>query len=217
MGNWSSNDAPTLATDLAKFKAFVLFTDNEILKLYRRFQSLGGSLDVPISGDVFIALSEIKNNPFKYRFCRVFGEFNTNTDDIANNNTNPSSNIKITREQLLKSSQDITNIVVTFDSFLKFLSSCSYRSDLTTKTRLAFSLYDFDQDGNISVLDIECLLVLALGQTQLHTAQYKQIAHEVMSEVDIDGNGSLTELEFSRVLSRLHDFESRLTLDVEYS
>jgi len=166
--------------------------------------------DVPIGVDKFLNLSEIKHNPFRYRFAKVFGEA------PISSLVEPPQATKLTREQLLKSAQDVVDVVVPFDAFLKFLSACSYRSDLSTKTRLAFSLYDFDQDGSISTLDIECMLVLALGNTQLHTAQYKQIAHEVMSEVDIDGNGTLTELEFSGVLSRLHDFESRMTLDIEF-
>lgn len=215
-----SGPSTPLETDLSRFKALVLFTDAEITKLYRRFQRLGGDLETPIDMDKFISIPELKYNPFKYRFARVFAEVQEGHADPNSPTNNKHGAIekrqKLTREQLLTASQDLAGMVMTFDGFLKFLSAVSYRSDLTTKTRLAFSLYDFDQDGNISTLDIECMLVLALGESQLHDAQYKQIAQEVMSEVDIDGNGTLTELEFSRVLSRLQDFEARMTLDIHF-
>eukprot|EP00461_Guttulinopsis_vulgaris_P003908 UN03909 len=84
------------------------------------------------------------------------------------------------------------------------------------KTRLAFAIYDFDGDGYINVLDIECMLNVALGATALHNQQYRQIAYEVMSEVDVDNSGTLTEVEFQRVVARLQDFVTRLTVDIQF-
>lgn len=222
MGNY--NSSPELTEELSRFKTHVLFTDHEIVKLYRRFQKLGGDLNTPITMEKFLSIPEIRFNPFRFRFARVFGDFESDlgddSDAIAKLANSPRGAVspknKLTREQLLKASQDLEGMVMTFDGFLKMLSTCSYRSDLNSKSRLAFSLYDFDQDGDISTLDIECMLTIAMGESQLHPAQYSQIAQEVMSEVDIDGNGTLTELEFGRVLVRLQDFESRMTLEVEF-
>lgn len=110
--------------------------------------------------------------------------------------------------------QNIHNYTIHFDSFLKLINAFSYRSDNATKIHLAFLLYDFDEDSSISAIDIECMLHVALGDAGLHPQQYQQIASEVMDEVDIDGNRCLNEIEFSRVLARIPDISTRLTVEI---
>ena len=111
--------------------------------------------------------------------------------------------------------QDITNYTMHFDSFLKLVNAFSYRSDTNAKIHLAFLLYDFNEDSFISNVDIECMLHVALGEAALHPQQYQQISSEVMEEVDLDGNRTLNEIEFSRILGRIPDMAERLTVDID--
>lgn len=221
MGQAVSKEEEAIVEELSKLKQSVLFTDWEMRKLYARFEEMGGSLDRSITLKPLIEMPEFEHNPFKYRIARIFSEREISEADMQtpteqHRTLNTQANNSLTRDHILAQSQIIEGYTMSLDSFFKLMSAFSYRADLHMKTRLAFAIYDFDCDGYINYNDIECMLILALGHNAFQTQQFKQIAYEVMSEVDVDNSGTLTEIEFSRVVTRLADFTSRLTVDIHF-
>lgn len=60
--------------ELAQYESTTFFTKKELKMLYNRFEALGGSSNLPINGDVLISIPELRNNPFRFRICEVFGK-----------------------------------------------------------------------------------------------------------------------------------------------
>lgn len=58
---------------LENFEAHTFFTKSEIVHLYSRFESMGGSEMKPVNTDAIVQIPELKNNPFRFRICQVFG------------------------------------------------------------------------------------------------------------------------------------------------
>ncbi|XP_055329507.1 calmodulin-alpha-like [Paramacrobiotus metropolitanus] len=75
--------------------------------------------------------------------------------------------------------------------------------------RAAFTVLDKDNDGNISTKDLSALMrVLGQDPTDIQL-------HDIINEVDIDGNGSIDFSEFLRLMvrkMRLTDLDDELRI-----
>jgi len=69
----SSNKSKLTDRKLENYEAKTFFTKSEIKHLYERYESLGGSEIRPVNTDKLIEIPELKNNPFRFRICQVFG------------------------------------------------------------------------------------------------------------------------------------------------
>lgn len=71
MGN--KNTSKLNAQKLDNYEAHTFFTKSEIIHLYARFESMGGNEMKPVNTDAIVQIPELKNNPFRFRICQVFG------------------------------------------------------------------------------------------------------------------------------------------------
>lgn len=94
---------------------------------------------------------------------------------------------------------------VTFTDFVDFLSVFSEDATPSVKIFYAFLIYDFDGDEYIGRGDME-KLVDCLVSTNLSSQEKKMIVDSVFAEADIDGDESLSYVEFEHILSRCPDF-----------
>ena len=119
------------ANQLELYRDCTYFTEEEILKLYKRFCAINpGKLSLsaanvttrlPIS-EIQEGLCELRANPFRDRICEVFS-----TDGYG----------------------------LHFEDFLDMLSVLSERAPWDLKATYAFRIYDFNSDAAICQQDIE--------------------------------------------------------------
>ena len=114
---------------LEDYTQCTFFTENEILKLYKKFSSLNPEKINPLVGDGHTRLTfgevrslmELRECPFALRLCEVFS-----TDNEG----------------------------INFEDFLDMMSVFSDRAPWTLKATYAFKIFDFNNDSNINVHDI---------------------------------------------------------------
>lgn len=94
---------------------------------------------------------------------------------------------------------------LTFDDFLKMASVFSYRAPEEIKHFWAFKMFDFDNDNIIGDFDVHNAVRIVVGPS-MQDNEIKEIVEKVFSEVDLDGNKSLTIGEFAAMMRRFTDF-----------
>ncbi|KAA6396856.1 MAG: putative calcineurin regulatory subunit B [Streblomastix strix] len=81
------------------------------------------------------------------------------------------------------------------------------------KLDLAFSIYDIDGDGFVSLSDLEAVLNLMVG-TNMSEEQGKEIAQSLLTECDHDGDNALSREEFFQAMAGI-DIERHLTISLK--
>jgi len=116
---------------------------------------------------------------------------------------------------------------LTFDEFVDIFSSFSARASKEEKIKVAFRIYDFDDNGFIDPVDLEMvmntLLKLADDEDSERLSQEEKVS--IIQKVITEGDPSITEEdqqkhgwqnvgqisfhEFERIMQRVPDFESK--------
>eukprot|EP01017_Pseudomicrothorax_dubius_P041568 TRINITY_DN6661_c0_g2_i3.p1 TRINITY_DN6661_c0_g2~~TRINITY_DN6661_c0_g2_i3.p1 ORF type:complete len:170 (+),score=50.72 TRINITY_DN6661_c0_g2_i3:40-549(+) len=88
---------------------------------------------------------------------------------------------------------------VEFDKFIKALS-VYHSNDTEGKLQLLFWIYDVDEDGAISLVDLYSVLK-SLVAADLNDLQLKEIVDKTFLDADKDRDGKLNYLEFKSLLT----------------
>lgn len=132
-----------------------------------------------LSKEELLNLPELAANPFKERLLDVFS-------DNGDGNMN-------------------------FEQFLDMMSQLSSKAPLETKIDFAFKIYDFNGDGQICEKDLEQVLLFliqpAVTGTTLTSEERTQVINNVIDEMDMDDDGSISYLDFKHGMSKLNGFE----------
>lgn len=194
--------------ELEQFASSTFFTKSEISKLYNKFEALGGSLREPLEMEEMCKLAELRNNPFRYRLCEIFGHVTFKTIDVLvadpeQKRINEDGGEEVPK---VKQTREVKNVVLTFNNFLQMLNAFSPRASLQLKAYYAFKLYDFDGDRFINTEDIVRALELMVGEKKMSPEKMHAVAAAVLVEGDLDGSNRLSQTEFIRIIKRIPDF-----------
>lgn len=147
-----------------------------------------------------IAQEELANNPFSKRFCQIFSsEPPFNADGTPN-----------------EAWGDLS-----FDEYVDLYNCLSPRASREIKAKTAFRVYDFDNNGYLSIEDIKDLIVTlatpeAVGGTPascLFTpAEVDAVAERVMRDCDVDGNMRLSFTEFFKMIEKVPEFPAKFSI-----
>ncbi|CAG2166351.1 unnamed protein product [Oppiella nova] len=96
---------------------------------------------------------------------------------------------------------------MTFDDFLDMLSVFSEQAPRDVKAFYAFKIYDYDDDGIISVQDLQ-QTVIALTRNELTHEEINIICEKVLEEADNDDDRRISYMEFEHVITRAPEFLS---------
>jgi calcium and integrin-binding protein 1 len=207
--------------ELEQFASSTFFTKSEISKLYNKFEALGGSLSAPLDMEEMCKLAELRNNPFRYRMCEIFGHVTFKTIEVMvadkeQKAVDPDHEGDEPGERrMVKETREVKNVVMTFNNFLQMLNAFSPRASLQVKTYYAFKLYDFDGDRFINTEDIVRALELMVGEKKMSQEKMHQVAAAVLVEGDLDGTNRLSQTEFIRIIKRIPDFATKFQFTVE--
>jgi len=216
------NVLPHLFGSLALiYDSSVLFREDEIRRIWARFHSLNPidakSARPKLPVTTVLAMPELANNPFKYRIIRYFSksakqmEFLIPPHVPSNQNDIPAQYYTsvIQRPEMLQ------RMYFEFDDFINMFSVFSSRAMLDTKSAAAFGIYDFTEDRAIDVVDIQCVIMTALGSS-FSAQDTLHIARDIMQVADSDGNRQLDVLEFARILKRIPEFMANFQIDFDF-
>eukprot|EP00762_Andalucia_godoyi_P003472 ANDGO_04314.mRNA.1 Calcineurin subunit B len=106
---------------------------------------------------------------------------------------------------------DAQSNTMNWDQFLDLFSVLSMRADPRVKLQAAFHIFDMDNDSYISETDLVDVIRLLSGN-ELSDEEVLYCTKKAMDEADIDSSGSLSFLEFSRVASRIPDFNEKFVV-----
>lgn len=196
--------------ELAQFAASTFFTKKEINKVYQRFEEMGGSLSEPLDMRDVCKIQELRNNPFRYRMCEIFGHVSVTREKTER--------VQVGREGEAKeesSTREVKDVFMTFNNFLQMLNAFSSRASLQVKSYYAFKMYDFDNDRFINTEDIVGTLQLIVGENRMTTEKMHQVAAAVLAEGDLDGTNRLSQTEFIRIIKRIPDFITKFQFSLE--
>ncbi|XP_054159408.1 calcium and integrin-binding family member 3-like [Oppia nitens] len=96
---------------------------------------------------------------------------------------------------------------MTFDDFLDMLSVFSEQATRDVKAFYAFKIYDYDDDGIISVQDLQ-QTVTELVRNELTHEEVSIICEKVLEEADNDDDRRVSYMEFQHVITRAPEFLS---------
>ncbi|XP_073999246.1 calcium and integrin binding family member 2 [Rhodnius prolixus] len=169
---------------LEDYQDCTFFTRKEILRVYKKFLSIGEdklakksheSTSATISLASIENLAELKENPFRRRICEVFSSDGSGDQS--------------------------------FEEFLDMLSVFSEQATRDIKVYYAFKIYDFDGDNSIGSEDL-CKGVNLLSHEELSPEEVSQVCDKAIEESDLDGDGALSFIEFQHVILRSPEFFS---------
>lgn len=102
------------------------------------------------------------------------------------------------------------NQSVDFREFVKALAIFSSDCSKEEKLKFTFKIYDIDNDGFISNIDLFKTLKIMVGENLTET-QLQQIVDKTFIEADEDGDGVISYQEFSKIVES-SDFGDKLCL-----
>ena len=164
------------AEEIMELQSQYYFTQTEIRRLYKRFRKLDTTKTGGITRSEVLKIPELSMNPLAQRIISLFHP---------------------------PSSQDLLNgtrhDIINFRDFLKMLSIFSSKCPVIEKEKLAFNVYDIDNDGFISENELFEVLKTMVGDN-VKDADLKEIVKRTIQEADTTGNGKLDFTEFQNVL-----------------
>lgn len=92
-----------------------------------------------------------------------------------------------------------TSPYLSFDSFVSFLAIFAPAQNTDVKLRFAFSVFDADGDGYVTKDDLMVVLRLMMSKCT-EEAQIERVARMTIDDIDGDGDGRLSYLEFKGAL-----------------
>jgi len=197
-----TDGTPFTKEDLLEYEACTNLTKTEVLQLWEMF--LGDEKDADIGGDALqkrLSKEQVKGIP-----------------QLANNPFTP---------RLVDIFSERGDETLTFDEFVDLFSVFSSRAPKEEKIKVAFRMYDFDDNGFIDPVDlemvIETMLKLADDDDKERLSEEERIC--IIQKVITEGDPSVTEEdqqkhgwqnvgqischEFERIMQRVPDFESK--------
>ncbi|OQV24506.1 putative Calcium and integrin-binding family member 2 [Hypsibius exemplaris] len=94
---------------------------------------------------------------------------------------------------------------MSFNDFLEMFSVFCERAPKELKAYYAFRIYDYDEDGFLSLSDIAKTL-RALCRDSLEEKDRRLIADRVMKECNMDDNGAISFSEFENMVTKSAEF-----------
>merc|ERR1711977_600457 len=207
MGGDKTEGTPFTKEDLAEYEACTNLTRDEVLQLWTKFievDSDGGSNEGADPLTKRLNKDSVKSIP-----------------ELANNPFTP---------RLVDIFSERGDETLTFDEFVDLFSVFSSRAPKEEKIKVAFRMYDFDDNGFIDPVDlemvIETMLKLADDDDKERLSEEERIC--IIQKVITEGDPSVTEEdqqkhgwqnvgqischEFERIMQRVPDFESKFYL-----
>jgi len=196
---------PFTKEDLAEYEACTNLTKNEVLDLWAKFNY---NADEPGADNA--------EDPLSKRLSKE--DVKTKIEQLANNPFTP---------RLVDIFSERGDETLTFDEFVDLFSVFSSRAPKEEKIKVAFRMYDFDDNGFIDPVDlemvIETMLKLADDDDKERLSEEERIC--IIQKVITEGDPSVTEEdqqkhgwqnvgqischEFERIMQRVPDFESK--------
>eukprot|EP00695_Tsukubamonas_globosa_P001403 TRINITY_DN2422_c0_g1_i1.p1 TRINITY_DN2422_c0_g1~~TRINITY_DN2422_c0_g1_i1.p1 ORF type:complete len:178 (-),score=38.22 TRINITY_DN2422_c0_g1_i1:93-626(-) len=99
---------------------------------------------------------------------------------------------------------------VNFKEFISALSVFSPKGEKEAKVRFAFRVYDMDNDGFISNVELFNVLKMMVG-SNLTDQQLQQIVDKTLLEADEDKDGKISFAEFEKMLTNT-DLDTKMTI-----
>jgi len=174
--------------DLTELVQHTHFTEEEVKKLYTRFQKISAS----IQSDGVIDIAEfqqalgLKNSAFAERIFRVF---DINKDEVIN-----------------------------FREFVCGLSVFCSKGTIDEKLQLSFRLYDRDEDGYIDKAELMSMLRAIMFDNMLfHLSDdhIRALVDSTFSEADVNGDGKISFEEYRVLVNKHPTILKNLTLELE--
>lgn len=171
------------AEDLQVYEAVTCLFSGEVLLLRQKFEQLlkddkkrGGTAPPgKLAMAKMVAQEEFRNNPFRYRLCQAFSSEPLTLDDGS---VNPDHG------------------ALSWDEYVDLFSCLSPKASLDVKMQTAFRMFDFDQNGYLTVSDLnELLMTIATPKGKpclMKKSEIESVCERVMRDCDIDGNGRLS-------------------------
>jgi len=204
---------PFSKDDLQEYEACTNLTKNEVLEIWKIFDN--------VNKDENAAARELDANKEDARNKRLNKEEVGSVEQLANNPFTP---------RLVDIFSERGDECLTFDEFLDLFSVFSSRAPKEEKIKVAFRMYDFDDNGFIDPVDlemvIETMLKLADDDDRERLSEEERIC--IIQKVITEGDPSVTEEdqqkhgwqnvgqischEFERIMQRVPDFESKFYL-----
>lgn len=218
MGCGRSKDLPPIdviqriIADCPSEETETFYTQSEVEELFFIWIKLGGGFTSDGQGShsistvpamTVIELPELTLNPFKYRIIKVFSE--------------SKKTAKISRRISLRvqEREELKNVRVTFLQFVRMAFAFSHRAGFHRKSKAAFKVYDFDDNGYIEIDDVVEIVRLICGDAAyLSPKQLVIIAKQILEEADDDGNFVLSEDEFRKVMMRIPEFAGKFQFNL---
>jgi calcineurin B family protein 1 len=180
--------------DIRKFQEETGFSANQIVRLYSRFTSLDKSGNGYLSCEDFLRIPELAINPLSDRIVHAF---------FVHNPTNDSVNVVdgVTFPQFLK----------TLAHFRPVKSDCEGQpNSRMEKLKVAFKIYDLDNDGKISREELLAVLHMMVG-SNISEDQLASIADRTILEADMDSDGFISLPDFISVMGDT-DVEQKMSV-----
>jgi Ca2+-binding EF-hand superfamily protein len=106
-----------------------------------------------------------------------------------------------------------------FEDFLDMCSVFSTHAPLHLKLRVAFFVFDKDNDGRLDKEDIDYVISRMVDDhmvsDQDHPQSIQKAREKLFVEADIDRSGQITLKEFEKLVDRMPDFESKFAFHLE--
>jgi Ca2+-binding EF-hand superfamily protein len=192
---------PFTKEDLSEYEACTNLTKTEVIELWNKFNDASGGKG--------------EGDPLQMRLTKE--EVKT-IDQLKNNPFTP---------RLVDIFSERGDEHLTFDEFVDLFSVFSSRAPKDEKIKVAFRMYDFDDNGFIDPVDlemvIETMLKMADDDDKERLSEEERIC--IIQKVITEGDPSVTEEdqqkhgwqnvgqischEFERIMQRVPDFESK--------
>lgn len=178
------------------------FTQNQIIRLYSRFQHIDRDGDGVLKREDFLSIPELVINPLGDRIVHAFFR---KTDSPESGDASQTAGAD--------------DEEVDFRKFVRVLAVFRPHSGQTSSTvlnsredklRFAFQMYDLDEDGKMSREELLNVLRELVGE-HIPEEQLLSIAQRTIEENDHDADGEISFAEFTQALQET-DITERLSL-----
>ena len=165
---------------------------------------MGAEYSIP--EDTKLTAQEIKR--LHKRFCKI---------DVDNSHTLSAEEIQaipgLESNPLVRRVIDIfdkdNNKEIDFKEFLEGISLFIAREGIESKLKFIFKVYDIDNDGFITNIELFMVLKLMIGNN-LGDVQLQQIVDKTIQQFDLDGDGMISYEEFCEAVGNLDTYKKMI-------
>ena len=195
--------ADLLPEEIIELQASYPFTQSEIRRLYRRFRKLDVNKTGGITRAQLLKIPELSMNPLAQRIISLF-------------HPPPPSLAALTASSAATAKPPATrHDTINFRDFLQMLSNFSDRATVLEKEKLAFRVYDINNDGYISANELFEVMKTMVGDNVKNDA-LKEMVQRTIANGDKDGDGQLNFEEFRHIM-HTEETETALNMTIQFS